>query len=286
MQADGGGAAVFRRGPPRHLGGKATDRVWAWNASPKKALNGMSPYQVVSGFIPRNPIATLVRSDANRENISPNEYVQDPVTLLSDIYKKVMKAQVEQAKEAESRSEASRVARQLQQGEHVLLRRPPAKLQPRARLEAYVVLKRVGETYAQGDVATGREVSTFTQPAHADRLAPLNVKEDTTPIAEQTKLILEGIHTGRIIAQAVDGRVWIELSDKNSEEMFTCRIQNAAIPCAGPVGAAHGGAAGWGGAGQNGHREIASPKTQLSLLPSKTSCRDRLYVSSEARTSD
>ena len=45
-----------------------------------------------------------------------------------------------------------------------------------------------------------REVSTFTQPVHADRLVPLNVQELTTPVAEQTKVILEGIHPGRITA--------------------------------------------------------------------------------------
>ena len=206
---------------------------WAWNTSPKKALNGMSPHQVVMGFIPRNQIATLVKSDSNREIISPNEYVQDFVTSLTDIYKNVMKAQVERAKEAESRGEASRVARQPQEGEHVLPRRPPAKLredgqevelsaklQPKARLEAFVVLKRIGGTYVRGGVATGREVSTFTQPTHADRLVPLNVQELTSPIAGQTKVILEGIHPGRNTAQAVDGRVRIELSDKNREEMF------------------------------------------------------------------
>ena len=65
-----------------------------------------------------------------------------------------------------------------------------------------------------------REVSTFTQPTHADRLVPLNVQELTSPIAGQTKVILEGIHPGRNTAQAVDGRVRIELSDKNREEMF------------------------------------------------------------------
>ena len=77
---------------------------------PQEALKGMSPYQVVTGLTPRNPIATLVRSHANREITSPNETVQDLVTTLSDIYKDVMEAQEELAKEAESRGEASRVA--------------------------------------------------------------------------------------------------------------------------------------------------------------------------------
>ena len=34
-----------------------------------------------------------------------------------------------------------------------------AKLQPKARLEAYVILKRIGENYVLGDVATQREAA-------------------------------------------------------------------------------------------------------------------------------
>ena len=49
----------------------------------------------------------------------------------------------------------------------------------------------------------------------------LNVQELTTPIAEQTKVILEGVHAGRKTALAVDCRFRIELSDKNCEEMST-----------------------------------------------------------------
>jgi hypothetical protein len=125
------------------------------------------------------------------------------------------------------------VARRLQEGEHVLLRRPPpklrgggqevkvsAKLQPKARLEAYVVLKRIGETYALGDVATKREISTFIQPVHADHLVPLNVQELTAPVEEKTKVVLEGAHHGNIVAQALDGRVKIHLTDRAGEETF------------------------------------------------------------------
>ena len=89
-----------------------------------------------------------------------------------------------------------------------------AKLQPRGRLEAYFILKRVGEAYVLGDVATKAEVTAVTQPVHADCLVPLNVQELPAPIDEQTKVILEGIHTGRIVAQAVDGRIKVELADR------------------------------------------------------------------------
>ena len=94
-----------------------------------------------------------------------------------------------------------------------------AKLQPRARLEAYLILK-VGEAYVLGDVATKAEVTAVTQPVHADCLVPLNVQELSAPIGEQTKVILKGIHTGRIVAQAVDGRIKVELVDRTREEQF------------------------------------------------------------------
>ena len=95
-----------------------------------------------------------------------------------------------------------------------------AKLQPRGRLEAYLILKRVGEAYVLGDVATKAEVTAVTQPVHANCLVPLNVQELSAPIDEQTKVILEGIHMGRIVAQAVDGRIKVELADRTREEQF------------------------------------------------------------------
>ena len=82
-----------------------------------------------------------------------------------------------------------------------------AKLQLGARLEAYLILKRVGEAYVLGDVAAKAEVTDVTQPVHADCLVPLNVQGLSAPIDEQTNVILKGIHTGRIVAQAANGRI-------------------------------------------------------------------------------
>jgi len=118
-------------------------------------------------------------------------------------------------------------------GEHVLLKRPPptlreegqevkvsAKLQPKARLDVYKVIRKLGSNYVLGDVATGKEVQGIVQPVHADRLIALNVKELTTPISEANRIILEGIHVGYIMAHAVDGRVLVRFSDRTREERF------------------------------------------------------------------
>ena len=224
---------AFVQDHPETWAAKLPIARWAWNTTPKKSLGGMTPYQVVTGLVPRNPIAAMIESGTGREVITPNEYVQNLISSLNDIYQNIMKAQEERAKEAEARGEAGRVARHLQEGEHVLLRRPPpklredgqevkvsAKLQPKARLEAYVILKRIGENYVLGDVATKREITTFSQPVHADRLVPLNVQELTKPVEEKHRIILEGVHPGTIVAQAVDGRVKVHMADRGREEAF------------------------------------------------------------------
>ena len=95
-----------------------------------------------------------------------------------------------------------------------------AKLQPKARLDVYKVIRRLGSDYVLGDVATGKEVQGIVQPVHADRLIALNVKELTAPISEANRIILEGIHVGYITAQAVDGRVLVRFSDRTREERF------------------------------------------------------------------
>ena len=59
------------------------------------------------------------------------------------------------------------------------------RLQPKARIEIYRVLKRVGDSnYVLGDLATGHEVSSFKQPVHADRIVPMDGGVLDDPISE------------------------------------------------------------------------------------------------------
>ena len=176
----------------------------------------------------------MIKTVVEREVITPNEYIQDFFAPLDNICKTVMKAQEGRAREAEARGETGKEPRRLEEGEHVLLRHPlpklredlqikvSAKLQPKVRLEAYAVLKRGGEAYVLGGVATEHEITMFTQPAYADLFVPLSMsnQELSASIDEQTKIILEGIHAGRAVAQALDGRVKVELADRTREEQF------------------------------------------------------------------
>ena len=76
---------------------------------------------------------------------------------------------------------------------------------------------------------------------------------------------------------------WIKLS---SSTLSACRIQNPDLPRASRSRAAHGEAAGRGGAAlrRTGRRRICYPRKQSFLLPSRASKTTVQNVSSEART--
>ena len=120
------------------------------------------------------------------------------------------------------------------------MRRPPAvarddndqersvsrKLQPKARAEVYRVIKRVGDSnYILGDVATGKEVSAFKQPVHADRIVPMEGGVLDEPIAESKEVVIEQRH-GTITEQAWDGRVPVRLATDEAEDAFAHQFAN------------------------------------------------------------
>eukprot|EP00969_Alexandrium_andersonii_P059624 2626309-Alexandrium_andersonii.AAC.1 len=121
-----------------------------------------------------------------------------------------------------------------------MLRRPPAavrregleervsaKLQAKCRLDVYRVIKQTGPSnYVLGDVATGREVTTIKQPVHADRLVPLEVAELTEPIEEKKELEIEG-RRGRLLRQALDGRVLVQLDTFKEEDDLAFALRAA-----------------------------------------------------------
>ena len=69
------------------------------------------------------------------------------------------------------------------------------------------MIRRVGDSnYILEDVATGKEVSAFKQPVHADRIIPMEGGVLDDPIAETKEVVIEQRH-GTITEQAWDGRV-------------------------------------------------------------------------------
>lgn len=200
---------------------------WAWNTTPKRSLAGMTPYQAVTGLVPRNPLTSYL-NQTNDDQVTPSQYVQELMEAMEKIHADIIKAQERRAEEAEARGEAGRIPRRLEVGEHVLLKTPiinnkSRKLQPRAKTYVYKIIKTVGDgdTYVLGDPATGQEDRRIIQPVHADRLIPLLITDLTTPIEEKNWITLEGLYEGRIHSQSVDGRVLVKLTNRKLEDKFT-----------------------------------------------------------------
>merc|ERR1712020_145294 len=98
---------------------------WAWNTTPKEGLSGFSPYQVVTGLTPRNPLTSLMKLSSS-ERVTAQEYVDELMKATQEIYSSVQKAQERRAEETQERAGKGRVPTPLEIGQLVMLRRPPA----------------------------------------------------------------------------------------------------------------------------------------------------------------
>ena len=97
------------------------------------------------------------------------------------------------------------------------------KLLPKARMEAYRIGKQTGpNNFVLVDMATGREITSFKQPVHADRLVPMEVAELAEPMDEIRAITLEG-QDGTVQRQALDGRVLVRLATEAAEDAFAHR---------------------------------------------------------------
>ena len=224
---------------------------WAWNTSAKVSLAGMSPYQVVTELVPRNPLTNYLKLP-NKERVTSQEYVAELMKATEHIYDMVRLAQDKRAENAQARATSGRIPRQLVVGQTVVLRRPPAsikhdgevqtvsrKLVPKARPEIFKIIKQVGDSnYVLGDLAIGREVTGFKQPVHADRLVVLESGELSEPISEETHVQVEG-EPAILSKQALDGRVLVEFASQEADDDFAHRYKHLGAMLA------HGGPGVW-----------------------------------------
>lgn len=176
---------------------------------------------------------------SSSERVTAQEYVDELMKATQEIYSSVQRAQERRAEETAERAGKGRVPQPLGVGQLVLLRRPPAiardddnqersvsrKLQPKARVEVYRVIKRVGDSnYVHGDVATGIEATSFKQPVHADRIVPMDGGVLNEPIASEKNIVIEQ-HHGTIQEQAWDGRVRVQFATEAAEDEFAHRYR-------------------------------------------------------------
>lgn len=78
---------------------------WSWNSTPKQALGGFSPYSVLTGLEPRNPVGTVF-GDIRNEAITHSEYVTELPDMQKSIYALVKSAQEHRGEANLKRAEA------------------------------------------------------------------------------------------------------------------------------------------------------------------------------------
>ena len=76
---------------------------WAWNTTRKRSLGGMSPYQVITGMVPRSPLASWLKLPS-KDRVTPQEYVDELLHATEQIYETVRKAQQERADENQAKA--------------------------------------------------------------------------------------------------------------------------------------------------------------------------------------
>ena len=76
---------------------------WAWNTTRKESLGGMSPYQVITGMVPRSPLASWLKLPS-KDRVTPQEYVDELLQATEQIYETVQKAQQQRAEENQAKA--------------------------------------------------------------------------------------------------------------------------------------------------------------------------------------
>ena len=149
---------------------------------PLKALNGRSPYEVVTGLKPKLP--TALDPGLSVEHLSVDDYCKRLREFFDSCYKDVQKAQLEVA-ERNLDEAPGLLSKELRVGDIVLVRVPattrregPLRFQSRVLPDTYRVCRRIAANtfMVESVVDPGRETS-FVQPIHAERLVKLDMPE-------------------------------------------------------------------------------------------------------------
>ena len=160
--------------------------------SPMAVLGGKSPYEVVTGLVPKMPIAALATQPV--KSLDVGEYVKKLREYMVSTYKTVMQVQSETL-EADEGKQVGHLSQELWPGDTVLVKREtsakregPARFQSRTYNGLYRIVRKVGRhTFEVEDVADKTAEITFMQPVNADRLIKLDMPElgiDEKPAAK------------------------------------------------------------------------------------------------------
>ena len=118
--------------------------------TPLQSLGGRSPYQVVTGLIPRLPRAVMAGQASGA--VSVDEYADRLVGYLQSAYKDIYRRQAGDREEQESEDEQrGRISAELQVGDVVVVKLPPTqsrtgpkRFTARTRAQMWRVYKKAG----------------------------------------------------------------------------------------------------------------------------------------------
>ena len=206
--------------------------VWVIRTTCKLFNGSYTPYEVITGMKPRSPIDCLLASPSGLERTSVDKYVSDLVTYLKKVHQYV-DAKHEQVREQSQRAKYRELGPggALSVGDYCFVKKAPVegisrRFQSHTFDNVFQVVEALGsgtdaKAYILSDLSGSRENLGFTQPVALDRLIPVELLPMAAPDSDQNTRIL--IHDGgqsraaTIVAQTMDGRVYIKYDDSETE---------------------------------------------------------------------
>jgi hypothetical protein len=214
---------------------------WAWRTQPKDRLNGLTPYEVVTGLTPRTPFMNRL-DDTHIVERSIPDYVKELQKQMTTVREIVSQMHSEVAEKQELKGAKYYTGDPLgfDEGDFVLFKGPQPqptimtdngemvqaqtspRLLPRARVTPYQIHQKIGPgAYFLCDPATLSTSLPFKQPVNIENLVPL----DLTPLSEpyeviNTRLLIangDDWKSGTVERYGIDGKVGVRFDSELDE---------------------------------------------------------------------
>jgi len=201
---------------------------WSVRTTAKVYSANYTPYEIITGLKPRNPIEYLLGSPNAVEKIPVTDYVRDLVKYVKQVHIIVEQEhqRIREGQNAQALREQA-VGPILSVGDYVMVYRPADKevgrrLQTRTFDEVFQVVATHGEgrdarTFTLCDLQGRRENLGFSQPVALERLVPVDIAPRLQSSDHAEKLIINDRGREReatIQAQSLDGKVLIRYDDE------------------------------------------------------------------------
>ena len=158
--------------------------VFSLRITPMKVLGGRSPYEVVTGLVPRLPRSLMLDGDV--EEITPDTYAEGLLVHLRDTYRSLTRMQQE-VFEKDELDIPGRNSSELVVGDLVLVKRDkrhmeesdgPRKFAPKTYPHPYRIRKKIGHNaFVLEDVTVPGAQVPFNNPQNATNLVRVDMPE-------------------------------------------------------------------------------------------------------------